>query len=69
MTDIPRRISELSPEKRALFNLRAGRKEGLREPVAIIGAACRFPGAENLEAFWHGTSTRCMIRTPPLPAR
>ncbi len=53
MTDIPRRISELSPEKRALFNLRAGKKEGLREPVAIIGAACRFPGAESLEAFWH----------------
>ncbi len=22
------------------------------EPVAIIGMACRFPGAENLDAFW-----------------
>ena len=22
------------------------------EPIAIIGMACRFPGAENLEAFW-----------------
>jgi len=22
------------------------------EPIAIIGMACRFPGAENIEAFW-----------------
>jgi acyl transferase domain-containing protein/acyl-CoA synthetase (AMP-forming)/AMP-acid ligase II/acyl carrier protein len=22
-------------------------------PIAIIGMACRFPGAENLEALWH----------------
>ena len=22
------------------------------EPVAIVGMACRFPGAENLDAFW-----------------
>ena len=23
-----------------------------REPIAIVGMACRFPGAENLDAFW-----------------
>ncbi len=23
-----------------------------REPIAIIGMACRFPGAQDLEAFW-----------------
>jgi acyl transferase domain-containing protein/acyl carrier protein len=52
MTDVSARISNLSPEKRALFNLRAEKKERLSEPVAIIGVACRFPGAENPEAFW-----------------
>ena len=25
---------------------------GVGEPIAIIGMACRFPGAENLDAFW-----------------
>ena len=24
----------------------------VQEPVAIVGAACRFPGAKNLDAFW-----------------
>ena len=23
-----------------------------REPIAIVGMACRFPGADNLQAFW-----------------
>ena len=23
------------------------------EPIAIVGMACRFPGAEDLSAFWH----------------
>ncbi|MYA64825.1 MAG: hypothetical protein F4Y21_09285, partial [Gemmatimonadetes bacterium] len=22
------------------------------EPIAIIGMACRFPGANDIEAFW-----------------
>ena len=26
--------------------------ENLPEPIAIIGAGCRFPGASDLEAFW-----------------
>jgi acyl transferase domain-containing protein/aryl carrier-like protein len=52
MTDISTRISNLSPEKRALLNLRAEKKEGLTGAVAIIGVACRFPGAENPKAFW-----------------
>ena len=23
------------------------------QPIAIVGMACRFPGAEDLAAFWH----------------
>jgi myxalamid-type polyketide synthase MxaE and MxaD len=26
--------------------------DSLNEPVAIIGMGCRYPGAENVEAFW-----------------
>ena len=31
-----------------------GRQKGVRagEPIAIVGMACRFPGARNLSAFW-----------------
>ncbi len=28
-------------------------KESMQEPIAVIGMSCRFPGAENLNAFWH----------------
>jgi acyl transferase domain-containing protein/surfactin synthase thioesterase subunit/acyl carrier protein len=27
-------------------------KKGTNEPIAVIGMACRFPGAPNLERFW-----------------
>ena len=31
-----------------------GRKrQGSNQPIAIVGMACRFPGAPNLSAFWH----------------
>ncbi|MGJ8678066.1 MAG: amino acid adenylation domain-containing protein [Akkermansiaceae bacterium] len=29
----------------------------LEEPIAIIGAGCRFPGAANLDAFWQSLTT------------
>ncbi|HEX7360857.1 MAG TPA: type I polyketide synthase [Bryobacteraceae bacterium] len=51
--------SNLSPVKRALLAIRtlqselAAAQEGANEPVAIIGMSCRYPGAENLEAFWN----------------
>nr|WP_228038135.1 type I polyketide synthase [Nodosilinea sp. LEGE 06152] len=28
------------------------RKRGLPEPIAIVGMACRLPGAPNLQAYW-----------------
>ncbi|MDY7232539.1 type I polyketide synthase [Hyalangium rubrum] len=47
-----------SPVKRALLELRAMKAKldavtrANSEPIAIIGMACRFPRAENPEAFW-----------------
>ena len=29
-----------------------GAHSGGDDPIAIVGMACRFPGAENLDAFW-----------------
>ena len=52
MDDIAKRIANLSPEKRALLELKLNQKKGIREPIAIIGIGCRFPGAPNLGAFW-----------------
>ena len=38
------------PDSESVVNARGAVQNG--EPIAIIGMACRFPGAENLEAFW-----------------
>jgi acyl transferase domain-containing protein len=56
MPDLADRLAKLSPEKRALLekrlNQRTDRTSVGAEPIAIIGMACRFPGAPNPEAFW-----------------
>jgi acyl transferase domain-containing protein/surfactin synthase thioesterase subunit len=41
--------------------------ERAREPIAIIGMACRFPGAKNLEDFWQllETGTDAITEVPP----
>src|ERR1041385_7483418 len=47
-----------SDMKRAVQELRALRQQldemerAAREPIAVIGMAGRFPGADTLEAFW-----------------
>ena len=49
---------ELSPLKRALFALKdLGAKldaveQARVEPIAIVGMACRFPGAPDIESYW-----------------
>jgi acyl transferase domain-containing protein/thioesterase domain-containing protein/acyl carrier protein len=56
MSDLAARVAGLSPAQRNLLEQRLKRQQPaakpLAEPIAIIGMACRFPGAPDLEAFW-----------------
>lgn len=65
MSNIEQRIAGLSPEQRALLEKRLGgsaastsEPDRAREPIAIVGMACRFPGGANdPSALWN------MLRT------
>jgi acyl transferase domain-containing protein/NADPH:quinone reductase-like Zn-dependent oxidoreductase/thioesterase domain-containing protein/acyl carrier protein len=53
MRDISERLARLSPAQRRLLEERLARTAETTEPIAIVGMACRFPGAKNLDAYWH----------------
>ncbi len=59
MSDLSQRLAGLTPAQRKLLEQRLAAKQSqstlpppAAEPIAIIGMACRFPGAPNLDAFW-----------------
>ena len=43
---------ESAPDSQAHVAGRRASERAAPEPIAIVGMACRFPGAENVEAFW-----------------
>jgi acyl transferase domain-containing protein/SAM-dependent methyltransferase/acyl carrier protein len=57
MTDFFSRVSSLSPQRLALLahelNEQLAREKAKpRQPIAIVGLACRFPGASDPDALW-----------------
>ncbi len=52
MIELTERLANLSPAKRKLLEQRLQEKPQTVEPIAIVGMACRFPGARNLDEYW-----------------
>src|SRR5262245_7300324 len=56
MSDLAARVAGLSPAQRKLLEQRLKNQQSAAppgaEPIAIIGMACRFAGAPDLEAYW-----------------
>jgi myxalamid-type polyketide synthase MxaB len=52
MADLAERVANLSVAQRNLLEQRLKGSPRTAEPIAIVGMACRFPGASSLDAFW-----------------
>ena len=57
MSDFRDRINNLTPKRLALLALELhdqveAMRERAHEPIAVVGFACRFPGANDIESFW-----------------
>jgi acyl transferase domain-containing protein/NADPH:quinone reductase-like Zn-dependent oxidoreductase/thioesterase domain-containing protein/acyl carrier protein len=53
MSDLAQRLAKLSPAQRQLLERRLEKsRTPASEPIAMIGMACRFPGAPTLDAYW-----------------
>ena len=56
MSDLASRVAGLSPAQRKLLEQRLKKHQAgptpTAAPIAIIGMACRFPGAPNLNEYW-----------------
>ena len=46
------RSSDSGADSHAFADVRSPKSSESRSPVAIVGMACRFPGADGLSAFW-----------------
>ena len=53
MIDLAPRLANLSPNQRKLLERELKDRPHIGEPIAIVGMACRLPGAPNLRAFWN----------------
>ncbi|MEM6799715.1 MAG: polyketide synthase, partial [Planctomycetota bacterium] len=51
MNDLFDRLAQLSPAKRELL-VRLLRGKSGSEPIAVVGMACRLPGAPDLASYW-----------------
>lgn len=52
MTEIDQRLAGLSPAKRALLEKRLAARAPASAPVAVVGMACRLPGAPSIDEYW-----------------
>ena len=53
MNDLSQRLQNLSPAKQEMLRRKlAGGASVVKEPIAIVGMACRFPNADNLQQYW-----------------